>query len=314
MLKFYQLYNNTFSETKDLEENCFINLHNPSSEETDFVSDLIDIPNSIIIRMLDPEERSRIDVRDNYILGVINMAFSVKDNLMDVAPIGIIICKNYFVCISTKAIDPIGLFDKIDNKSSLLGNKINLFISLFYVVSRSYVSYTRTIIKKFEVLEERLIESNNNIDMLEALKLQKTLTFFSMALYSNDLVINRIINLQNKKQDNLLDFANINDELLDDAYTENKQAIEMVDTYSKIIIDLMNTIASIVANNQNNFLKLLTNITILLTIPMILAGLWGMNVKIPFEGESSGFWIVIGLSLGLMVLSLYYLWKKNLLK
>ncbi|MCL2567205.1 MAG: magnesium transporter CorA family protein [Alphaproteobacteria bacterium] len=314
MLRFYQFSNETFTEIDFIQKDCLINLHNPTEEEVEFVSNLLDISSYSIIRMLDPEERSRIDIRDNCIQSVVNVAFTNKENLMDATPIGIVIAKNYFVFISTESINPLFYIERISNKHDLFDNKINIFIGILYEVSKTYVFLTRKIIKEFEGLEERLVEFNNKTDMLEALKLQKTLTFFSMSLYSNDLVITRIINLQSKKPDSVFDFENINDELLDDAYTENKQAIEMVDTYSKIIIDLMDTIASIVANNQNNFLKLLTNITILLTIPMVLAGFWGMNVKIPFEGEPIGFWIVISLSIVLIFASLLYLWKKNLLK
>lgn len=315
MLNFYQLLNGKLQDIKSFQKDCLINLHNPTPEEIDHLCDLLNINKSVILRILDIEESSRIDIRDNYILSVVNVAFKNKNEKLEVSPIGILISKDYFLFVSTDFIDPLIYFERIDNKKDLIKNKINVFISFFYEVSKSYVKHTRNIIKEFETLEDNLVKNSNNSDMLKVLDLQKILTFFAMSLYSNDLVISRLVKLNEKQYENhMFNFSKIDDELLDDVYTENKQAIEMADTYSKIVIDLMNTIASIVANNQNNFLKLLANITILLTIPMILTGFWGMNVKIPFEGKPEGFWFIMIFSTVLMALSLIYLWKKKLLK
>lgn len=108
-------------------------------------------------------------------------------------------------------------------------------------------------------------------------------------------------------------FDEIDEEILDDVYTENKQTIEIVATYSRIITDMMNTVASTIANNQNKFLKFLATITILLTIPMIFSSFWGMNVKVPFEGEVIGFIIVLTVSLLTTLLAIIYLWIKKIL-
>lgn len=315
MLNFYNFIDSSIKEINSFQKDCLINLKDPSIEEIEHICDLLNINKSVIIRMLDVEERSRIDIRDNYLLSVLNVAFKDDNDNIDVSPIGMLICNDYFLFVSNQFINPLTYFERINNKKDLIENKINVFIAIAYELSKSYINYTRNIIKEFEFLEEKLIISSENSDMLKVLNLQKTLTFFSMSLYSNDLVISRLMKLNDKEYKNILfNFSNIDDELLDDVYTENKQAIEMVDTYSKIVIDLMNTIASMVANEQNRFLKLLANITILLTIPVILAGFWGMNSKVPFEGEPAGFWIVVACSMILMALATLFLWKKKLLK
>ena len=83
------------------------------------------------------------------------------------------------------------------------------------------------------------------------------------------------------------------EELLEDAIIENKQAIEMSKIYSDILNGTMDAYASIISNNLNGVMKMLTSITIILAIPTLVASLWGMNVPVPFQNNPWGFLILI---------------------
>ena len=82
-------------------------------------------------------------------------------------------------------------------------------------------------------------------------------------------------------------------DLLEDVLIENKQAIEMAEIYSHILSGMMNTFSSVISNNLNSVMKLLTSITIILSLPTMVSSFFGMNVKVPFEGEAHGFVIVL---------------------
>ena len=102
--------------------------------------------------MLDVEERSRIDIRDNYLLSVLNVAFKDDNDNIDVSPIGMLISNDYFLFVSNQFINPLTYFERINNKKDLIENKINVFIAIAYELSKSYINYTRNIIKEFEFL------------------------------------------------------------------------------------------------------------------------------------------------------------------
>lgn len=85
-------------------------------------------------------------------------------------------------------------------------------------------------------------------------------------------------------------------ELLEDVIIENKQAIEMSNIYRDILSGTMDAFASVISNNLNIVMKLLAALTIILTVPTIVFGLWGTNVPLPFETNPYGFWIVIGIA------------------
>ena len=85
-------------------------------------------------------------------------------------------------------------------------------------------------------------------------------------------------------------------ELLEDVIIENKQAIEMSNIYRDILSGTMDAFASVISNNLNIVMKVLAAVTIILTIPSIIFGLWGSNVPVPFESSPYGFFAIIGIA------------------
>ena len=111
-----------------------------------------------------------------------------------------------------------------------------------------------------------------NKELIELRGLEKSLVFFSTSLKSNEITLEkilrgRIIKLYEEDQD-----------LLEDVLIEVKQAIEMANIYSSILAGTMNTFASVISNNLNIVMKGLTSITVILSIPDIVTGFYGMNV------------------------------------
>ena len=98
-----------------------------------------------------------------------------------------------------------------------------------------------------------------------------------------------------------------------DAIIENRQALEMVQMYSDILSGMMDAFTSVISNNLNHVMKFLASITILISVPTMLASFWGMNVGIPFMGQAEGFWLVVGLSLLLTGITWLILWRKKMI-
>ena len=69
------------------------------------------------------------------------------------------------------------------------------------------------------------------------------------------------------------------EELLEDVIIENKQAMEMTDIYHNILRSTMSLFGSIIDNNLNQVMKFLAAITIILELPTMISGLYGMNVN-----------------------------------
>lgn len=101
-------------------------------------------------------------------------------------------------------------------------------------------------------------------------------------------------------------------DVLEEVIIENKQAIEMANIYSNILSGTMDAFASIISNNLNIVMKFLASITIVLSIPTVISGLFGMNVPVPFGEHPYGFYIVILIISGISALVTYILAKKDM--
>ena len=102
-------------------------------------------------------------------------------------------------------------------------------------------------------------------------------------------------------------------ELLEDVIIENKQAIEMANIYSGNLNVTTEAVASVISNNLNIVMKLLTTITLVMSIPTMIASFYGMNVLgIPFAMHPQGFWIVIGFTAVLSLVLTLIFSKKDL--
>ena len=103
------------------------------------------------------------------------------------------------------------------------------------------------------------------------------------------------------------------EDILEDAIVENKQAIEMSKIYSDILSGTMDAYASIISNNLNSVMKFLASITIVLSLPTMIASFFGMNVGLPLTNNKFGFLIIIILSVLISGITYFWLKKKDML-
>ena len=168
-----------------------------------------------------------------------------------------------------------------------------------------FLSYLRNIQKIIDQTEDELQRSIRNKEVLELLKYQKCLEYFSTALRSNEIMFER---LQRNKF-----FTIFPDDLdlLEDVIIENQQAIEMTGIAGNLLSQMMDAYASIIQNNQNTIFKIMTAWTIILSLPTIVASFYGMNVVLPLAGDGNAFLLITGISLGIMLVVVFFFKKIN---
>ena len=104
------------------------------------------------------------------------------------------------------------------------------------------------------------------------------------------------------------------EDILEDAIVENKQALEMSKVYSNILNGTMDAYGSIISNNLNSVMKYLTSVTIVLSIPTMIGSFWGMNViGLPLTNNPFAFAIIIGLSIVVSIIVAIFLKRKGML-
>ena len=315
MLKIYNtnIETNKFEEIKEFKKGSWINLTNPSENEIKKVCEGVNIEEDFIRYALDIEEKARIDddEDENTILFVIDVPLIEKNEENDLyvtMPLGMIVVRDdFFITVSLKRTSLIQSFEMGQVKNFATYKKSRFILQMMYNNSSDFLKYLNRINKETEIAESVLKTSMKNKELLQLLSLEKGLVYFTTSLRSNEAVMERTLKIKNIK------LYDEDEDILEDAIIENKQAIEMSKVYSDILTGTMDAYASIISNNLNGVMKFLTSITIILAIPTMIASYWGMNVKMPLQDNPFGFFIVVGGSIILGIIAMYWLKRKNML-
>lgn len=253
---------------------------------------------------LDDEELPRAEMDEGQtliIFNVPNVEGSEPDLIYRVLPMGIIVVNDRLITICLKP-HPI-LEDFAGGKvKGLHTHKRTRFV--FYLLLRManlYLRYLDHIDRKTNEIEDLLMRSTRNEEVIRLLNLSKSLTYFTTSLRSNGIVLEKLLKTK------MLPMYPDDEDLLEDVITENRQAIEVTDIHSNILSGTMDAFASIISNNLNRVLRFLTSITIILAIPTIVASYFGMNVGLPFQQHPAAFAFTIAIALVLSTLAVIYL-------
>lgn len=315
LLKIYNtdIKTNKTEEIKEFQKGAWINLVNPSENEIKKVCESIHIQEDFIRDALDYEEKARIDHEDddNTTLFVVDVPIVEKKEENDIystMPLGMIVVRDdFFVTISLKKNKVIEDFEKKKIKNFQTYMKTRFIFQILYLNSSYYLNYLKQINKETEIAEYILKNSMKNKELLKLLSLEKGLVYFTTSLKSNEIVMEKTM------RGKIVKLYEEDEEILEDAITENRQAIEMAQIYSNILNGTMDAYASIISNNLNGVMKFLTSITIVLAVPTMISSFWGMNVGLPFQNSPFGFMAMILISVILTLLVTWWLKKKDML-
>ena len=312
MIKMYNtdINTNITEETKDLKKGNWINMISPTEEEIQRVCAALQIKQDFIRYSLDEEEKARIDTEDddNTTLYIIDIPVIESDRTRRVyvtMPIGVIFVRDdYIITVSQKNND---IIKDIKTENVITYKKSRFLLQILYANSKKFLCLLYKINKELESTENKLKNSLQNEGLLKMLDLEKSLVYFTTSLKSNEVV------MEKTTRGKIIKLYEEDEDLLEDAIIENKQAIEMAKIYSDILSGTMDTYASIISNNLNAVMKILTSVTFILAIPTLIASIWGMNVELPFQREPLGFLIITVFSIIMCIVATIWLKRKRML-
>jgi magnesium transporter len=300
---------NTLKELGHIKPGAWVHLLDPTEEEVVRVRDALGVENEFIRAALDEEETVRIDVEGEQTLILVDIPVVRPERtsfLYATIPLGIIIMPDNMITVCLEETSIIEDFWNKTVRGFDTCKKTRFLLQVLFRNASKYLQYLRQIDKAQTQVENSLHKSMRNRELIQMLRLEKSLVYFSTSLKANETVLEKMLkfNVIKKYPDDM--------ELLEDVIIENKQAIEMGNIYRDILSGTMDAFASVISNNLNIVMKLLASITIVLSIPTLLASLWGMNVPVPFTDDPNGFLWVLVISVGVSAGVFYVLWRKKM--
>ncbi|MFV9510129.1 magnesium transporter CorA family protein [Tepidibacillus sp. LV47] len=308
MMEIFKTIDDRLERLEQLEKGVWVNLTNPTEEEILWVSQQLDLQMEHIRAALDEEEKPRIETSNGCTLILVDIPIPTVEEhagMYTTLPLGIILKEDSITTVSLKKNSIIQDFIEGKVKSFYTFKRTRFILQLLYKNATYYLQYLRQIEKTSYRIELELHKSMKNKELIELLDLEKSLVYFSTSLKSNEIVLEKMLKLDSIKK-----YPEDTD-LLEDVLIENKQAIEMANIHINILTGTMDAFASVISNNLNIVMKFLTSITIILSIPTMIASFFGMNVDVPFENNPHAFMIIFLISTVLsVVISLIFVKRK----
>lgn len=283
-------------------DRCWVDLVNPTDDECEDVAALTGVPEDMIKAALDEEERARTEADEGCTMFVLDCPVIEESDVGDTyttLPLAIIYNRRCVVTVCLKGNTV--LKDFITGREKIFTEKPVHFILTFMLGNAKRFLYClKQIDRKNHRIQSELGRTMRNAEIIQLLDLQNSLVYFSTSLTSNERVHEKL-----SKVEAVATREDYQD-LFDDVSIENKQAIETCNIYKNILSVTMDAYGSVISNNANDSMRKLTIITILLAIPTMIAGFWGMNMPVPFQSgvsflETGWFWLVVAATLALTV-------------
>lgn len=306
----YILQEKNFILTKNDDEYNWLEIISPTDEELKSLLSKFNLPRDYVFDVSDPYELPRTEGLEDDRPNLFILSYPIRKSSYEfiTRPLAIIIDKEKVITICSEDSE---VFKNIkSNKSHKMDNieEIeNFILEIAWEISKAYIDYIKVLNREIDDLQGQTRRSTHTKHLEKIIAIQKSLTTFQMSTRENVPVIESIFEL-----DYLSESEN-RDDLLRDLQVENKQARVMVEKSTLMLDKLSDLYTNVINNNLNEVMKILTSVTILMTIPTIVGGIWGMNVKLPWENVEHAFWILMGLSFLIGAITLWILKKKDFL-
>lgn len=313
MINIYKTDENILHKLEEIQEGCWIHMVQPNSRELNQYSQELGIEIGDMAAALDEEESSRISLEDGYTLILVDIPIpEVRHDkqMYTTMPLGILLKQNIIITVCREDTPIINYF--VENRVREFSTKKKMRF-IYQILFRSASVYQRTlriIDKKRTEIEERVEGNTQDTDLIELHEMESSLVYIATSLRANSVVLDRL-----KRYKRLEQYPE-DMELLEDVMVEYQQAIEMTGIYRDIIDGTRELLSSIIDNRLNNVMKYLTSITLVMAIPTIISGIYGMNVDgrwMPLANTPNGFGIICIIILAICVVCMIILRKKKML-
>ncbi len=313
MIEYYVQNGKRLEKNDTAASGAWIYAVSPTEKEIEYLCTEFSIERDFVTSALDEEERSHIDVDEDTgnTLIVIDAPIALKDDknvvTYSTVPIGIIFTKSNLITVCLREDTVLNDFRTGIFRNANPTFKSRMFLQIMMYTAQRYMQYLRQIDKITDYIEKRLHKTTSTNELVQMLDLQKSLVYFTTSLKNAEMNLSRI------ERGRIIKLYEEDDELLEDVIIEYKQAREMADVYSSVLSGTIDTFSTVISNNLNETMKKLTSVTILIAIPTMIAGFYGMNINMEGLPLSQNFWWIMALSVVITGTAVAILIKKKML-
>lgn len=267
----------------------WININTDKADNLEDIYATYDIDEEVIAYSLDRNERAHFeyDQKSDTFVVVFNVPDQRKiDNHYETIPMVYIIKGKQLLTITNKnnqyIVKKMNKYLKENEDVTIL----QFLFSSLYLVMDSFFPYVEEMDIDRKIINDKLKIKTTKKNLLSLSDLETGIVYFLSASKQNAALLEQM-----KTHVIFRTLNEVEKEQFEDALIEARQLVEMTELSSQILQQLSGTYNNILNNNLNDTMKILTALSILLTVPTIITGFFGMNMPLPLEHNAFG-WIV----------------------
>lgn len=259
--------------TEKLKTFSWVNVGNPDHDDFERLQSEYKIDEDNIIDILDPDEQPRLEIEDDYKVIIVRFPIINRENdtLWHTEPLSIIYSPNRVITVCRKRCD---LLDKIKKEEK--SSREDFVLNILFYIAESYLRSLKELNKRVLESKKALQKNVSKYDLMALLEVENSYTLYMAGIKGNVSVLDKLEKMRG--------FIKTDEaqELSEDVRIELGQATEVVTSYSKMLKSIKETFESIINMESNRYINRLTMWNIVLVIPTVIVGYYGMNVKLPF--------------------------------
>lgn len=287
MFRYFIFKNGEAVETDSFSKNCVLSVVDPSENEIIELSEKFGVNPAKLQAATDIEEPSMWERDETGTYLIIDVPYKDENNNYDTIPLMLVICKEVIIGISEK---PTGVLSKFIMKNAKYldpEDKIGFELRFIHSVTKEYQLHLKDIDIRRRSVEKRIKEKLDSGDVTMLHDLENSLVYFITSLKGS----NAILELMNHEA--AIEHDAEKKGLFQVVKIENKQATEMATVYKEIVGSTRDLLSAEINLKLDFTMQMLAVITIILTIPMIITGAYGMNVDLPLQEKHYAFGIIV---------------------
>jgi len=304
MIKFYDktIKDKKLSVSNDFKIGSWIYVEKPSESELEFLAEKFSFEPGLLRDAIDPYEVPRLEVDNGTLYVFTRVPFREQGKVITV-PILIAIGHNYVLSVAQSNLPFLQKFTDGEVEFNTT-QKTNFFLQIFSQIILLYNNFLTSISRGVRSGTVRLKDISNE-DIVRFVNFESILNDFLAALLPTNAILNNLLSGK------FLELYEEDKDLIEDLFLSNNQLIELAKINLKTIVNIRESYSTIMSNNLNRVMKLLTALTIIITVPTTIINFYSMNVRLPFAQSPWAFWIVLGTTLTLAIILLGIFIKKK---
>ena len=308
MIKYYykSLRSQQVKELDDYQRGCWVYAEAPSEKELQHLAKKFKLEIGHLEDALDVDEMPRLEREGDQSYIFVRFAYKNEEEELVTVPLLFIFGNDILITVSSVRLPSLDMFlrGKIDFATT---QRAKLVLQILQQIGEHYDTFISRTSKQIKLIRSRLRGHEiTNQDFIDFVMIEDELNEFLSSLMPTNATLRRLL------LGRYMPLFDEDQDIVEDLLLNNEQSVEACNSNLKSIDNIREAYSSISSHNLNYTMKVLTVATVIIALPNVFYGMYGMNVDLPFQHAPWAYFMVVGFTVVVVLFLLWFARRKKL--